>query len=184
MKIESKRHSAEIIKRLRLNGVPEVVLHEFDNHAIIKFCEKYPSTKYILRDLDTPNGKYYFGSNCEECLTNAKAYTGSFSLGVSCFSYGGVVLLGEVLLTDNNVTLVARTDDKATHRNIYEQSEINFVNTSMENNKLWEVPGFDILIKYIIEHNLKNVIVEFVVFDHNVGVNNEKVLIVELRSDY
>lgn len=184
MKIESKRHSAEIIKRLRLNGVPEIVLHEFDEQAIVNFCTKYPSTRYILRDLDSPNGKYYFSANLEECLINAKNYTGSFSLGISCFSYGGVILLGEVMLTNSNITLVARTDDKATHRNIYDQSEINFVNTTMENDKLWEVPGFNDLIKYIIEHNLKDVIVEFVVFNHNVGVNNEKVLIVELRSDY
>jgi len=58
------------------------------------------------------------------------------------------------------------------------------VNTTMEDDKLWEVPGFNDLIKYVIEHNLKDTIVEFVVFNHNVGVNNEKVLIVELRSDY
>lgn len=184
MKIESKRHSAEIIKRLRLNGVPEVVLHEFDKMAIINFCNKYPSTRYILRDLSTPTGKYYFATNLEECLTYAKTYENTFSIGISCFSYGGIILLGEILMSNNDITLVARTDDKATHRNIYDQLEINFVNISMEDNRLWEVPGFNDLIKYIIEHNLKDTIVEFVVFNHNVGVNNEKVLIVELRSDY
>lgn len=184
MKIESKRHSSETIRRLRLNGVPELVLHEYDENAIVNFCNKYPSSKYIFRDLSTPNGKYYFASNIEECLSCAKTYESTFSIGISCFSYGGVILLGEILVSGNNITLVARTDDKATHRNIYEQSEINFVNTTMENDKLWAVPGFNDLIKYIIEHNLKDTIVEFVVFNHNVGINNEKVLIVELRSDY
>lgn len=184
MKIESKRHSAETIKRLRLNGVPEIVLHELDEQAIKNFCSKYPSTKYILRDLSTPTGKYYFASNLEECLNYSKTYDSTFSIGISCFSYGGVILLGEILVSNNNITLVARTDDKATHRNIYDQSEINFVNTTMEDDRLWEVPGFNDLIKYVIEHNLKDTIVEFVVFNHNVGVNNEKVLIVELRSDY
>ena len=113
MKIESKRHSAETIKRLRLNGVPDLILHEYDEEAIMNFCQKYPSTKYILRDLDSPAGKYYFCSNVNECLKNSKNYTGAFSLGISCFSYGGMVLLGEIYFTNNNITLVARTDDKA-----------------------------------------------------------------------
>ena len=183
MKIESKQHSADVIKKLRLNGVPECVFHEFDEQGIKSFCAKYFSTKYILRDLDSPAGKYYFCANVDECLQNAKNYMGTFSLGVSCFSYTGLILLGEIYLTKENVTLIARTDDKANHRNIYENADFK-LNTTLEDDKLWEVPGFDLLIKYIIEHNLYDIIVEFVVYDKNVGVNNEKVLIVELRSDY
>ena len=50
--------------------------------------------------MSTPTGKYYFASNLEECLTYAKTYENTFSIGISCFSYGGVILLGEILNTD------------------------------------------------------------------------------------
>jgi len=183
MKIESKRHSADIIKKLRLNGVPEIVLYEYDKEAITNFCTKYPSTKYILRDLDSPAGKYYFCKDLKECVNNAKNYTGSFSLGVSCFAYKGLILLGEVLLTKEDITLIARTDEEANHRNIHDRADYN-IHTTMEDNKLWDIPGCDLLIEYLIKHNLYDVIVEFVIYRDSVGVNKERVLIVELRSEY
>jgi len=36
----------------------------------------------------------------------------------------------------------------------------------------------------LIKHNLYDVIVEFVIYRDSVGVNKERVLIVELRSEY
>ena len=75
MIIESKKHSSEIIKKLRLNGVPEFTFLDYDEEAINNFCKKYPSTKYILRDLDNPNGQYFFCKNVQECIDGAKKYT-------------------------------------------------------------------------------------------------------------
>ena len=183
MKIISKEESSKIIARLNLNGVPEIVLHKFNKKLIEEFCDKFVVSKYILRDLENPIGQYYFCKNKTECCICAKNYKGTFSLGVSCFAYKNIVLLGDIQVKKDSVTLVARTDENANHRNIYDQTEINFT-TTLDDEKLWDIQGFDLLIKYILDHNLYDVIVEFVVFDRNVGVNNEKVLIVELRSEY
>ena len=38
--------------------------------------------------------------------------------------------------------------------------------------------------KLIVENKLKNVIVEFAYFDKPVGVNNENIIIYELRTEY
>ena len=183
MKILSKKHSSEVIKNLNLNRVPEIVLSAYDQQSIIQFCKKYPSTKYILRDVDNPSGAYFFGKNVDECLESAKKYVGNFSLGISCFSYKNIVLLGEILLTKNGVTIVATDDGEVHHRNVYQKAIIN-TTTTLDNDKLWDVDGVETLIQYLVEHNVYDVIVEFVVYDQPVGVNNHKVLVVELRSDY
>ena len=183
MKILSKKHSGQIIKKLNLNRVPEIVLTEYNAEIISNFCDNNASTKYILRDLDNTSGQFYFCLSKEECLNCAKAYTGNFSIAVSCFAYTNIVLLGEVLLTKNNITIIAGNHPKIHHRNANEYALINTI-TTLDDDKIWEVEGVEELVKYIVEHNLYDVIIEFVVYDKSVGTNKEKVLIVELRTEY
>ena len=183
MKINSKKHSSELIKMLNLNRVPEIVCTQYNKAEIREFCENYVEKTYILRDVVNPSGKYYLCKNVEECVNNALNYEGAFSLAVSCFAYENIVLLGEVLLTKDNITIVASNDKTTHHRNVYQKATIN-TTTTLDDKKLWRVKGADQIIKYVAENNLYDVIVEFVVYDKNVGVNNDKVLIVELRSDY
>ena len=84
MKILSKRHSSEVIKQLRLNGVPEKVFTSFDEQAIRSFCEKWFSTLYILRDVTNPSGKYFLCKNVDECIESAKKYEESFLTSCNC----------------------------------------------------------------------------------------------------
>lgn len=183
MKINSKKHSASVIAKLNLNRVPEVVCDIYDPNVIENFCNKYISKKYVLRDAESASGKYFFCKSKEECLNLAKEYGGKFSLAISCFAYDNIVLLGEVFLTKDSITIVGGNDKDITHRNAYQKSIIN-TTTTLDDNKIWETDGVEEIIQYIIEHNLYDVIVEYVVYDKPVGINNEKVLIVELRSDY
>lgn len=104
-------------------------------------------------------------------------------MAVSCFAYEKIVLLGEILLTKESVTIVGGNSEGVKHRTVYQNAIIN-THTTLDDDKIWEVDGVEELISYIIKHNLYDVIVEFVVYDKPVGINNEKVLIVELRSDY
>ena len=183
MKILSKKQSSEIIKKLGLNRVPEIILSQYDKDAICNFCNTHPSTKYILRDLDNPNGKYFSCKDKDECINNATNYIGNFSLAISCFSYNKIVLLGEILINKSQISLIARDDENANHRNIHENPKYNII-TNIEDNKLWKIDGFEDIANCIIKHRLYDIIVEFVVYDKCVGTNNEKALIVELRSEY
>ena len=106
MKILSKEESSKIISRLNLNGVPEVVFHKYDREAVEKFCDKYVVSRYILRDLENPSGQYYFCKNKAECVESAKNYKGAFSLGVSCFAYKNIVLLGDVQLKKDSIKMI------------------------------------------------------------------------------
>lgn len=183
MKINSKKQSANIIKKLNLNRVPEVVCEIYEPSVIETFCNKYFAKRYILRDAENPSGKYYLCNNKEECLKNAKEYLGTFSLAVSCFAYENIVLLGEVFLTKESVTIVGGNAKGVVHRNVYQNAIIN-TTTTLDDDKIWDVDGVEDLINYIVNHNLYDVIVEYVIYDKPVGLNNDKVLITELRSDY
>lgn len=183
MKILSKAHSASIIANLNLNRVPEVICKTYESSVIESFCDKYIEKKYILRDLENANGKYFFCYNKEECLSSAKEYLGAFSLAVSCFAYENIVLLGEICLTKDSVTIVGGNAKDIHHRNVYQKAIIN-THTTLDDDKIWEVPGVEEIINYVVSHNLYDVIVEFVVYDKSIGLNKNKVLITELRSDY
>lgn len=183
MKITSKRHSASIISKLNLNRVPEIVCETYEASVIESFCDKHIENTYILRDVENPSGKFFVCHSKDECLDNAKNYSGAFSLAVSCFAYENIVLLGEIYLTKDSITIVGSNDKTAHHRNVYQKATIN-KNTTLDDDEIWEVPGVEDLIAYIIKHNLYDVIIEYVVYDKPVGINNDKVLIVELRSDY
>jgi len=183
MKILSKAHSASIISKLNLNRVPEIVCDIYEASVIESFCDKYVVKKYILRDVENPSGKYFLCHNKDECLKSAKEFLGAFSLAVSCFSYENIVLLGEIYLTKDGIIIVGSDDKTVHHRNVYQKAIIN-CNTTLDDDKIWKVDGVEDLIAYIVKHNLYDVIVEYVVYDKPVGINNEKVLIVELRSDY
>ena len=43
---------------------------------------------------------------------------------------------------------------------------------------------FDLIYQYIVNHNLQGVIVEYALFDTEVGINNEHIVVYELRTHY
>ena len=183
MIVKSKRHSSELIKQLNLNGVPEILFKEYDANAIEMFCDKYQEPVYILRDLDSPSGMYFICKSKQECIDNAKNYKGQFSLAVSCVSYTGKVLLGEIMISNNRVVIGARNDKDSHHRNIYDNPCIR-LDTNFDDKRLWQTHGVEDLFNYLVNKNIFDTIVEFVVYDHPVGVHGNNVLVVELRSNY
>ena len=56
--------------------------------------------------------------------------------------------------------------------------------TDIFDKRLNEIPYFDLIYQYIINHNLQNVIVEFAMFNTEVGIKKEKIIVYELRTDY
>ena len=183
MNVMSKKHSSELISKLNLNRVPEILIEKYDENKIDEFCKKYQEPVYILRDLDSPSGLFFVCKSKKECIENAKNYPGHFSLAVSYSSYTGKVLLGDIMISNNRVIIGARNDAASHHRNIYENPCIN-LDTEWDDKRLWRVDGVEKVFNYLLSKNILDVVVEFVVYDKKVGVNQDNVLIVELRSKY
>ena len=98
-----------------------------------------------------------------------------------------IVLLGDICVkrdgSSEMVDITARDDEEATHRNVYENPKYN-LHASLEDDRPWKLPGFSKLMRYISEHELYNIIVEFVVYACKVGVHKENVAIIEVRTTY
>ncbi len=179
MKIANKQDSFNQIKKLGLNRVPEIIATKNDKQKVEEFFSIYKAPVYVLRDVKHAMGKTYFIHDKDECLKHIDEYKDFFSLAVSIKSYPGRVLTGDIYISGDNVELTYSTDPEATSRTL-DQS----IFATIDDDRLWDVPGFSDLIKYVTANNLLDVIVEFAVYKSGVGTKKEKVVIVELRTDY
>ncbi len=179
MKILNKQDSFNQIKKLGLNRVPEIIASKNDLVKVEEFLNKNPAPVYVIRDVEHAMGKTYFVTTKQDCLEKAKTYASLFSLAVSIKSYPNRVLTGDIYVSGDNVELTYSLQPDGTHRDL-DQS----IYASLDEDRLWNIPGFSDLIKYITDKNLFDIIVEFAVYKNPVGTNKEKVLITELRTDY
>ena len=188
MIVKTKKESIEKINELGLNTFVSKIIDSKNIDAIQDFFKENPASEYIVRDTEKASGKFFFVNNLEDCKKILKNYKNEVTI---CVSFNDLkddlVLLGDICVKkefgNDTVDITARSDKDATHTNIYEKPEFNF-HTNLEDNKLWEIPGFSKLIAYISEHELYDVIAEFAVFDCPVGNKKEKVAICELRSEF
>lgn len=74
-------------------------------------------------------------------------------------------------------------DPSASVRDALKNPTFN-LSTDIFDKKLNKIPYFDLIYQYIINHNLQDVIVEFALFDTEVGINNEHIVVYELRTHY
>jgi hypothetical protein len=177
----SKAESRYLIEKLNLNRVPEIFIDNKDYDAMKKFIELNKSTLYIIRDAENPNGKYYYFKSYEECISISNEYNGRIILAISINSFTGKILLGTAEFSFNKVNLCATTNPLYDHRTIYSYGEIN-ISTTIFDKSLDEIPGFTVLLDYIERFNLFNIIIEFTIYSNRVGINNEYIIINELRS--
>lgn len=184
IKIKNKEHSINLIKNMNLNSMPQSVLTKNNLDAIKKFFEKNKAEEYIVRDIISPMGKYQFVKNYDDCLNYLSTISANkFCISVSFRTIPNRILLGDIFVKDNMVTLNASTSETANHRNIYDSHQI-MLNCELFDDKLWDVAGFEKLIDYIHKYNLYEVIVEFAIFKNKVGIKKDNVVIIELRSEY
>ena len=188
IKIKDKKDSINKMKELRLNYFPLDVFDVKDLDGIKKFFDKYPFEEYVMRSPNKTNGNFFYVKNFEVAKEKLSYFSSEVTIDVSYRPYKeDIVLVGDIKvhrgLGADTVDLTARTDSDATQRNIYENPEYN-MHTTIEDNKLWDIPGFSKIMRYITDHELYDVIVEFSVYDCKIGINKENVVISELRTAY
>lgn len=186
MEIKNKLEASLQLKRMNLNYIKQEVIYISQIELAKKFIEENPAKEYCMRSLDEAMGEYFFVTNYEELVECAKSYGERFLLGLSTRPYAkNIVLLGDIKVDKdrNIVDLTARTDENANHRNVYDKPDFN-LHTTLDDDNLWDVPGFMNLIDCISKNSLYNMVVEFGVYDLPLGVKNEKVVIYEVRTNY
>ncbi len=188
IEIKDKKDSIVKMKELRLNYFPLDVFQISDEDGIENFINSFPAEEYVLRSANKAKGDFFFVKNFDEAKEKLKFFEEDVTISVSYNPYKeDIVLVGDIIIHKDfysqTVDITARDDIEATHRNIYENPKYN-LHTSIEDDKLWKIPGISKLMRYITDNELYNVIIEFSVYDCKIGVNKDNVVISELRTGY
>jgi hypothetical protein len=184
MTINSKLESIKKINELGLNKFPEQLFQESEQEKVKAFLCSYPAKYYAIRDKSRACGIFKLKVAAEDVLTEIKGYQ-LFTINVSSANYvENQILVGEIqILSKGDVYATLSVDSRASVRDALKSPTFNF-KTDIFDKMLNKIPCFDMIYKYIVDHNLQNVIVEFALFDKAVGIKKENVIVYELRTHY
>lgn len=186
LSIKNKTDSLQKMRELGLNFFEEKVFGTTDLEGIENFMKHSKAKEFCMRSTGGVLHKFFFVKNFDEVKKNIKAFKGTFLLGESWRPFKEhIVLLGDIQIkkSENWVNITCSSDQNADHRSIYDNPQ-NSVSCSMDSDRLWNIRGFSKICAYVTEHNLYDMIVEFVVFDIPVGNCDCEVAIAELRTQY
>lgn len=184
MIIKNKIESINMINELNLNRFPEQLFKKDEIRNVVEFINKYPAKYYAIRDREKAGGIFKLKVPKNKVLEEVESYN-CFSINVSSANYeDNQLLVGEIeILSNNEVYLTLSTDPKASVRDALKDPTYN-LKTTIFSKELNEIKYFNSIYEYIISNKLYDIIVEFALYDKNVGIKNEKVIIYELRTDY
>jgi len=184
MKISNKIESYEKIIELGLNRFPEKIFKGNELTNIKGFIEEYPAKYYAIRDKSRAGGVFKLKVEPQNILNEVSEYN-LFSINVSSYNYvKNQLLVGEILLQNNIISAILSTNRNYSVRDAIKNPDFNFVTNIFDDELLNNIPCFNNIYEYIVKHKLKGVIVEFAYFNKPVGINQENIIIYEIRTDY
>lgn len=184
MLIKNKLESMKEISKLGLNKFPEQLFKANEEEKVKGFLARYPAKYYAIRDKSKSGGIFKLKVEESDILAEIKGYN-LFSINVSSANYvENQILVGEIeILSNGDVYVALSVDPTASVRDAVINPTFN-LKTDIFDKKLNQIPHFDLIYQYIINHNLQNVIVEFAMFNTEVGIKKERIIVYELRTDY
>lgn len=184
MIIRNKLESIDKINELKLNKFPEQLFRANEEDKVKKFLEDYPAQYYAIRDKSKAGGVFKLKVDYNKVLEEIKTYN-LFTINVSSANYvDNQLLVGEIeFLSNGEVYAILSIDPTASVRYALSNPTYN-IKTDIFDKQINRIPHFDVIYQYVTSHNLQNVIVEFALFDKNVGIKKEKIIVYELRTYY
>lgn len=185
MEIKNKIESVNVINQFELNKLEEQLFSRGEEQKVVEFLNKFPYKFYAIRDKSKSGGKFKFNVKKEDVLKEIQNYD-LFSINVSSGNFkNSQILTGDIqVFQDGRIYAILSCDPEASVRDAYARPDFNISTDIFDDKTLCKIPGFDFLLNYIFEHNLFDVIIEFSLFNTNVGVKKEKIVIFELRTNY
>lgn len=184
MKIKNKIESYKKIIELNLNRFPENIFKSGEVDKVKNFIETYPANYYAIRDKSKAGWVFKLKVESQNILNEVLGYD-LFSINVGSYNYiDNQLLVGEIYISNTEVNGILSTNSKYSVRDAIRNPNFNFTTNIFDDKILNQIPYFDAVYEYIVNKKLQNTIVEFAYFDKPVGINNENIIIYELRTDY
>lgn len=183
--IKNKLESIERINELGLNKFPEMLFHKGEDEKVLEFIKSNPAEYYAIRDKSKARGVFKLKVLKDDVLSEVSDYD-LYTINVSSANYSdNQVLVGEIeILSSGDVYAILSTKKGYSVRDAITDADFNLKTDIFDDKTLNEIPYFDYLYSYIVDHGLQDIIVEFSLFDIPVGINKEKIVIYELRTHY
>ncbi len=177
--------SIKKINELNLNKFPEQLFQKGQEQEILNFINEYPAKYYAIRDKSKSEGLFKLKVDFEKVIDEVKSYD-LFTINVSSANYvDNQLLVGEIqFLSNDEVYATLSVDPTASVRDALSHPSLNIKTTIFDDKTLNQIPHFNSIYSYVVEHHLKDYIVEFALFDKEVGIKNERVVVYELRTHY
>ena len=184
MIITNKFESIDIINNFELNKFPEQLFVKNEEAKVQEFLYNYPADFYAIRDKSKAGGVFKLKVAYNDVLDEIKDYD-IFTVNVSSANYvDNQLLVGEIeILSNGEIYAILSVDPAASVRDALSNPTFN-LKTNIFDKKLNSIPCFDFVYQYISDNDLYDVIVEFALFNKNVGIKQEKIIIYELRTHY
>ena len=182
MLVMCKEESDFTMNKLNLNRMAEAIFYKGQDEEVKKFLIENRFKHYNLRDKSTPAGKFFYKLTAEQVLEVTHSYT-KFSVYESLAQADNyLVLQGEISISEQFEILASLDDRKGISNRQAMQNPHWTLNPNDLIMRKYSIPGFNKLLDYICINELFDVVVEFSMYDVPVGVNQENLLIWELRS--
>lgn len=178
--ILNKASSDHLIRKKELNRMSEQVFTGISN--LKDYLSQNDFKYYNIRDKSKAMGEFKYKVTKSEVLSAAKNYQ-EFSVFESLEEADkGIVLQGEVFI-GNDFQMMATLSDtlNMSNREAMKSPSYN-INCDLVHNTEPYIRGLTEVIDYICHKELIGMVVEFTLYETKVGVNNEELLIWELRN--
>jgi len=184
MIIKNKLESINKINELELNKFPEQLFRKNEEQKVQEFLNNYPANFYAIRDKSKAGGTFKLKVDYNKVLDEIKDYN-IFTVNVSSANYvDNQLLVGEIeFLSNGDVYATLSVDPAASVRDALSNPTFN-LKTNIFDKTLNKIPHFNYIYQYISNNNLYDVIVEFALFNKEVGIKKEKIVVYELRTHY
>ena len=184
MLIKNKLESMKKISELGLNKFPEQLFKAGEQEKVKQFLTCYYAQYYAILDKSKAGGIFKLKVATNDVLAEINDYN-LFTINVSSANYvENQLLVGEIeILSNGEIYATLSVDPTASVRDALRNPTFN-LKTDIFDKKLNSIPYFDLIYEYIVTHNLQNVIVEFALFNTEVGIKKEKIIVYELRTHY
>lgn len=184
MLIQNKLESIKKISELELNKFPEKLFSSNEKEKVKDFLVCYPAQYYAIRDKSRAGGIFKLKVPAIDVLSETNDYS-LFTINISSANYvENQMLVGEIeILSNGEVYATLSIDPTASVRDALKHPTFN-LKTDIFDKVLNKIPHFDLIYQYISTHNLQDVIVEFALFNTEVGIKKEHIIVYELRTHY
>lgn len=185
MIIKNKLESINKINELGLNRFPEQLFKKGDEDKVLEFIDKYPADYYAIRDKSNFGGIFKLKVEKNMILDEIKEYE-LYTINVSSINYAeNQIMEADIeIKTNGDIYVTISKNPEANVRDSIKDSFMSLKTNILDEKTLNNIPDFDYIYSYLNKHNLFDVLVEFSLFDRPLGINNERIIIWEIRTHY